>query len=306
MRKYFPIILSLVLVFIAGAIVFMQKNEKIDKDILKVEITNIKKSHRCGRTGKFFAQKGIIQPVTIDLSQKRYKGIVLYYGRGGEKAYHPKAWERFEHFSTYTVDKEGNLFLVPMPYISIRPSTFNLLSNLYKIDTNTGELSIFMHFDDIKASPNNPYGLNAIAYDCEDDTIWVSAIDESTYDVQKGVIYHIDPKQKKILQRFEGYDALSLAVAKADKGKYLFFGSARDSGLYSIKIENTHLVGNPQKLFSIENPEEHIRKIKIKANNKLEIQTIPFTYALIAESSKKDRIVYNVEYRHEKWHIDKQ
>jgi len=305
MRRYFPVGFSLVFIFVVATIVYIQKNKKINTDTPTELLSKIEKRHSCARTGKFFVTKGITQPITIDLSQKYYKGIVLYYGREGKEVYHPKSWERFEHFSTYAVDKKGNLFLVPMPYISIRSTTFNLLSNLYKIDTDTGELSIFMHFDDIKASSNNPYGLNAITYDCDDDTLWISAIDESTYDVQKGVIYHVDPKQKKILQRFEGYDVLSLAVAKTDKGKFLFFGSARDSGLYGIKIENANLVGKPQKLFAIENPEEHIRKIKIRANNKLEIQTIPFTYTLIAESGKKDRIFYEVEYHSAKWHIHK-
>jgi hypothetical protein len=289
------------MVIMAAFIVFHMKKESMaQKRSLKGVIQKIS---QCGRRGYFFKDHYITGPVTIDLSQKKYKGIVLYYGKGLQKVYHPKSWERFEYFSTYAVDKEGNLYLVPMPYISIHPTTFNLLSNLYRIDTYTGALSVFMHFDDIKPSPNNPYGLNAITYDCDDDTLWVSTIDQSDYKTQRGVLYHIDPKHKKILQRIEGWDALSLSLMKTDKEKFLLMGSARDSGLYAFKIKDAKIVGNPKKLFEITNAEEHIRKIKIKDINHLEVQTIPFSYTLIAQSSKKDRLIYDVYYRNQEWKI---
>ncbi len=302
MRKYFPVVVALCIVGIAGAVVVYKKNEQ---SVKTNGIGTVFKKYRCAKTGKFFAEKGISGPVTIDLSQKKYKGIALYYGANNDKVYHPKSWERFEHMSTYAADKQGNLYLVPMPFISIRPTTFNLLKNLYKIDTNTGKLSIFMHFDDIRPSPNNPYGLNAVVYDCDDDTLWVSAIDESNYETQKGVIYHIDLKNKKILQRFNGWDALSLTLLKTEKKKFLLFGSARDSGLYAIEIEHSKLVGNPKKLFEIANPVEHIRKIKVKGKKHLQVETIPFSYTLITESSKKDRVIYHVTYKNEQWQIKK-
>jgi len=295
MHKYISIIISIFIISVAGYMVMHKKQQKRKERIKIDSIGMIHKSDQCGQEGEFFIEKGIMHPVTIDLSQKRYKGIVLYHGL--DQIYHPKSWERFEYFSTYTVDNKGNLYLIPMPFISIRPVTFDLLKNLYRIDTNTGKLSIFMHFDDIKPSSTNPFGLNAIAYDCDNGTLWISAIDESDYQTQKGVIYHIDPKNKKILARFEGWDAFSLAVVKTNKGKFLFLGSAKDSGLYAMKITKNNLImSKPVKLFDLSNPEEHIRKIKVKEKNRLEIQTIPFTYTLITESGKKERNYYDVYY----------
>ncbi len=304
-KKYISTIVSLCIVCIAGYIVVIKKEQyqkKNPKPIYQINI--IHAGNQCGVEGNFFVRNGILPPVTIDLTQKYYKGIVLYHGNN--EVYHPKAWERFEYLSDYVVDQHGNLYLVPMPFISIKKNTFDLLKNLYKLDTDTGKLSIFMHFDDIYPSSTNPFGLNAITYDCNNSTLWISAIDKSDYQRQKGVIYHVDPKNKKILSQFKGWDALALTVAFTDKGKFLFMGSAKDNGLYMAKIEN-NIITEPIKLLELPNPEEHIQKIIIHENNELEIKTIPFTYTLIAESSEKDGNYYKVVYdkTKNKWKIEK-
>jgi hypothetical protein len=41
---------------------------------------------------------------------------------------------------------------------------------------------------------------------------------------------------------------------------------------------------------------EHIRKIKIYKKNTLELQTIPFTYTLIARATKQARIYYRAQW----------
>jgi len=311
MRRYFPIILSFMVIGIAGYIVINKKNENsVNKIRNKEQVNNIGTfdiQRMCARAPKFLQKLNIPQPVIIDLSQKRFKGIAFLYGKDFKKVLHPKQWEQYEHFSTYTVDEKGNIYLVPTPFISIRPTTFNLQKNIYRLDSNTGKLSIFMHFDDISPSPNNPYGINAITYDCEDKTLWIAAIDESDYQSQKGVIYHIDPKTQTLLQRIEGFDVLTMKIIKSEKGKNLLVGSARDNGLYVYAVKNGQATEVPEKLLELSSGNEHIRKIKIKGKNQLEIQAIPFSYALIAQTAKKDRIYYDAVWdsKLEKWSVHK-
>ena len=296
MRKYIPVILSLVVIIVIGYVVVSKKHAKTIAVVPEVAVNNIGTfgvQKKCARPPQFLKGLKIPQPVVIDLSQKRYKGIALHYGKKFKQTLHPKQWEQYEHFSTYTLDDRGNIYLVPTPYISIHPTTFNLQKNIYKLDTITGRLSIFKHFDDVTPSANNPYGLNAIAYDCDDHTLWVASIDESNYEKQKGVIYHINPKTKEILQRVEGLDILSMAIIKSKKGKFLLVGSARDNGLYAYTIEKGKLSATVQKLLELPAANEHIRKIKVKEKNLLELQSIPFSYALIAQTSKRDRILYH-------------
>jgi len=293
MKRYLPIAMAILIIFGVGLMVISQKNKTMS-EVAKEEnsIGSFTKQQICARSPQFLQPLKIPQPVVIDLSQKRFKGIAFHYGRKFEKTLHPKIWEQYEHFSTYVIDENGNILLIPTPFISILPTTFNLQKNLYKLDTKTGKLSIFMHFDDIHPSSNNPYGLNAIAYDCDDKTLWAAAIDESNYESQKGVIYHINLQTKEILQKVEGFDVLSMTIARSEKGKYLLVGSARDNGLYAYDMSQKKNKFNSIKLFELPLSNERIRKIKVIGHNLLEIQSVPFSYSLIAQSSKKDRIIY--------------
>jgi len=301
MKRYLPLIAVAALLVTVAAIVIQKKEAQTDVPSSTAAIVQptenigtFTRQQSCARAPQFLNALKIPQPVMIDLSQKRFKGIALLYGKNFEKVLHPRQWEQYAHLSTYTVDTMGNLYLIPTPYISIHPTTFNLQKNIYKLDSKTGKLTLWMHIDDIHPSANNPYGLSAITYDCDDGTLWAAAIDESDYRQQKGVIYHIDPRTKEILQRLEGVDALSLVLLKSSHGKYLLVGSARDNALYAYPIEEQNLIDKPIKLLELPNANEHIRKIKVTGNNQLELQSIPFSYTLIAQTAKKDRLIYNV------------
>jgi len=296
-KKYLPILISLLIVVLVAFMVIVKKSEE---PMVKIKETmgEFKKQSSCVRHPQFLSTLNITHPVTIDLSQQQFTGLAFLYGKNFSQVLHPKAWENFEHFSTYALDKKGNVFLAPMPFISIKPTTFNLQKNIYKLDSLTGKISIFIHFDEVLPSASNPYGIISLVYDCDDDTLWVSAIDESNYREEKGVIYHIDIKSKKILQKIEGTDALTLRLLKSKNGKFLLAGSAKKNALYAFKIEQQEIVQNSKiKLLELPSANERIRKIKIRKENILELQTIPFSYTLVAETSdKNERREYRVEW----------
>jgi len=297
MKQYLPIVISLLILVGIAYVVVDKKNTMIEKPIAG-DIGTFTKKRSCVKTPAFLKKLGIPQPVMIDLSQKQYKGIALLYGQQMQKALHPKLWEKYAHFGTYALDRQGNIFLTPMPFISIEPTTFNLQKNIYKLDSQTGKLDIFMHLDDVQPSASNPFGVMSVVYDCDDDTLWVSALDESTYAEEKGVIYHIDIKTKIVIDTIKGIDALSLALLKSSKGKYLLVGSARDNVLYAYTVSSTHTLSDTKvmkkKLLELPKSTAHIRKIKIKGDNQLELQSISFSYTLIAQSAKNDREIYQV------------
>ncbi len=307
MKKYTPIMISLVLVVIAAVFAIKQKFsssvERSPKAVSFYDIGSFAPKRNCAVLPSFVTKLGIKRPI-IDLTQQRFKGIAIL---SANKILHPKKWERFEHFSTYSLDEKGNIYLAPMPYISIKPTTFNLQKNIYKLDSKSGEISVFMELADVNPSANNPFGIISLVYDCDDKTLWVSAIDETDYSKQRGVIYHIDTENKKILQRIEGIDALTLQLLHTEKGKYLLAGAARDNALYAYSIQKGTLDLEAIKLLSLPSPNEHIRKIKIKKYNMLELQTVPFAYTLIARATNHNRMHYRAYWNHKnmQWRLDK-
>ena len=309
MKRLWPV--GAALVFVIGLAVFVimaKQRQESSPGVRAFDLGTFSPARSCARLPRFLRRMHISQPVVIDLSQKHYTGVALRYGKHFSRVLHPKQWEQYAHFGTYALDTAGNLYLVPTPYISIHPNTFTLQQKLFRLDTVTGKISIFMDFDDVHPRPENPYGLNAVAFDCDDGTLWVAAIDESDYRRQRGVIYHIDPASRQIIQRVEGFDALTLRLIHTSKGKFLLAGSARDNGLYAFDIhEREGLASLPHKVLELPDPNAHIRKIKPQAGNRLALQAIPFSYSLVAQSAKEDRTHFSAKWSPKKqnWQVVK-
>lgn len=303
MKKYLSIITTLIFVIgLALGAIYLKKSSQTEESELRYDIGVFTQQKRCARHPNFLKKLKIPQPLAIDLSQQNYKGLAFLYGKGLKEALHLQTWEKFDHFSTYALDPQGTMYLSPMPFISIKENTFAFQKNIYSLNSDSGKLSLWMRLDEVNSGLNNPYGIISLVYDCDDHTLWVSAIDESDYHSEKGVIYQIDVKRKLILQRVEGIDALSIALLRTSKGKYLLYGSARESGMFAIKmLKGT--VAKPVKLFELPLANEYIRKIKVRKQNLLEIQTIPFSYSLVAETSSQLRHNYKISWNQElhKW-----
>ena len=305
MKRFLPILI--VVLLLAGASYFLLFNEEKQEGAAapkQLVLEDFDKVRSCAMLPLFLYRNGIRRPV-IDLSQQHYKGVAFLYGPKFSKVLHKKSWERFDALGTYTIDRYGNIYLTPNPFISIKASTFNLQKAIYKMDKLSGELKRWMELDDVEPSASNPYGLISVLYDCKDGTLWASAIDKSSYKGSRGRIYHIDPKNKKVLDKIENIDALTLAWLNTKKSRYLLMGSAIDNGLYAFAFENGKIVKSPLKLFELPNPKLHIRKIKVSGKNRLYIEAIKFTYSLIAETTKQLRTHYMAVYDSDKkkWNI---
>jgi hypothetical protein len=311
-RRYFPIILSILIVFISFGVVYSIKNSSFEakdssskKNYENRDIGSFIKSKTSVRFPIFLSKLKIPQPIAIDLSQQHYKGLAFLFGRGLRRAVHLKSWERFDYFGSYALDREGNIYLTPMPFISVKPYTFNLQKNIYKLDSRSGKLSIWLTIDEVNATSNNPFGIISVAYDGDSNSLWISAIDRSDYFHSRGVIYQIDIASKEIVQKIESIDALTIKLVETTKGKYLLAGLAKDNSLVALEIKDGRLSSKQIKLFETPNIEEHIRKIRVAGEKHLKVETIPFSYTLIAETGERSiRRKYNFYYEKDSW-VDK-
>jgi len=307
MRRYIPIFISIVIVLVSFLSVYKIKNSHYTKKVVE-NIGSFSKTRNCIRYPQFLSKLKIPQPIAIDLSQQHYKGFAFLFGHNLQQAIHLKEWENFDYFGGYVLDRGGDMYLAPMPFISVKATTFNLQKNIYRLDSQTGKLSIWISIDEVRASSNNPFGIISLVYDCDDNSLWVSAIDESDYFHSRGVIYHIDIASKQILERLSGVDALSLQLIYTQKGKYLLAGLANKNRLIAYKIEKHKLLDKAITLLELPNSDEHIRKISIIGQNLLRLQTIPFSYTLIAQTDNQQSIRRNYnafwDTKFYKWELD--
>ena len=301
MKRWIPIGIVAAILAIVGviAVQYVQQHQAATPDHatkpkhVRVFHRPIYPQQRCAGVPKFLASLGIRRPI-IDLSQQHAKGVLLWYGRGFTQRYHPKAWERYGPMGTFTLDRAGNIYTAPNPFVSIEKETFAQQRRLYRIDGETGTLGIWKTFDDVHPSGQNPYGVVSVVYDCTDDTLWVAAIDESDFHAERGVIYHVDTQDKHVIERIEGIDALTLALGQSENGRVLLVGSARNPSIEAIAISTNNPVRYLVTHFN--EPSLRARKIKIRPNGDLYVEAIPFRYNLVVQSSDRQRTPLSVRF----------
>ena len=294
MKKLAPIFI--VLLILAGASYFLLFNSDSNQNKeSNFKLEEFDKVRSCVTLPRFLYNLNIRQPI-IDLSQNRFKGVAFYYGRGFNKVLHKKSWERFDALGTYIIDNKGDIYLTPNPFISIKDNTFSLQKAIYKLSSNSGELSKWLEVKDVTPNASNPYGLISITFDCDSGYLYASAIDKSNYKGSRGRVYKINPKDKSYNTEIDNFDALTITTLKSKSSKYLLAGNALDNSLYAFKFSNGELENKPHKLLTIPNPELHIRKIKVTGKNNLKLEAIKFKYSLVAETNKKQRYIYDAKY----------
>jgi hypothetical protein len=305
MKRFLPLVAVVLLLALAAYMVVEKKRisgetgKTVTSQTARLELdAPLRPLPSCARPPAFLRRLGISQPVLIDLSQEHYTGVAMRYGKGFRQVYNPETWRRFGHMGTYAVTEKGDIFLAPMPYISVKSDTFDAQRNIYRIDGKTGEMEIWKRFDDIKPDGTNPYGIVTLAYDCTDKILWIGAIDKSRYGEEKGRIYAIDVSTKMIKRRIEGIDALTLYVGlDADGKKRLLVGSAMRPVVTALSYDGSLR----SDIVILPDATMRVRKIKIGKDGTLRLQAIPFGYTLIAAgTSGEKRVPINAVWNYDK------
>ena len=191
----------------------------------------------CRRTPSFVAANGLRQPVAVDTKQSRVLGPVFRELRKEGKIFTDPSWQVIGHTGSVIIDKRGDVFLFPVPAVSLDRNPPNKQNRIYRIDGTSAKMEQFIDLPgQILADHNNPFGVMGLAYDCETDSLYASSIVGSTPNKQNGTIYQVDPRSGNIISQYMGIDTIGLGVFNSVTEKRLYLGSARDSGVYSIKL----------------------------------------------------------------------
>jgi len=158
--------------------------------------------------------------------------------RGLKREYQHPSWRMSGHVSPAVMDHDANLYMVPVPTISLDINPVAKRNVIYKINAHTAQMSEFMFTDKVPGSNKHPYGNVGITYDCDTRYLYVSNVARSGPYKQSGLIYQIDPVNKQIISRLNDVDAIGLGIFNYQGQKRLYYGSARNSGLYSVGLGN--------------------------------------------------------------------
>lgn len=228
------------------------------------------------------------------------------------KIYQHPSWKTAGWLSPIQIDKFGNVFTASAPFISVLDNPVQKQNTIYIINSTDGIMKEFMQLPQPDSNDHrNPFGILSIAFNCKKNILYVSSVAGSTAEKEMGCIYAIDIEKKKIIDQLEGNDFFGIQVVVADGKLLLLAGSTRNSGIYSIKINNNGTFGNsPEKVSGIEGlglrGDDKVKKIIFKSEDVIQVKGLDFNYNLIAPTEKQESSYdFNFDLESKKWILKK-
>lgn len=224
------------------------------------------------------------------------------------KSFQHPSWKKGGWLAPILIDDAGNIFTSPAPFINILDNPIANNNTIYRVDASTGEMQEFLRlpFED-SINSQNPYGIIGMVYLCETGTLYVSSVAGSRLHEEKGHIYAIDVKSKKIIDQIDNTDAMGMGISYAAGKRQLFFGTGRNSDVSSVTLNSEgKFSGKPEVAFTLQNlgsrGDDKVRRIRSDPSGNLAVSGIEFNFNLVAPREKQET-VYEFFYDEEsqKW-----
>lgn len=305
-----------ILSFIIAAYIY-SNNSQENKQSAKVVTKSLKvgTTGNCRKVPKFISTLNMKRPALDSTQEGGLMGFQIrdYDPKKNGKAstWRDQSWNQTGYIGGFERDEKGNIYVFPMPYVSLLKNTPQTQNRIYKIDAKTAEMSLFMELP-TKELPNsrNPFGVMGMYYDCDTHSLYVSSLAGSKPMKESGRIYQIDLMKKEIQSTLEQVDVIGLGTFNTVNGKKLYFGSARNPYIYSINLdEKGRFIGKKQYEFSLSSIKggdttvaKKITFKRIKNKFYLVVKNIEFGFRLIAENNPfKKLFIFEYDEPQNKW-----
>ncbi len=247
-------------------------------------IATPKKVVNCEGKPKFLSKVGLAGDVTFSTAEPGVRGLILL----GAPADNSDALTRYQHQSwsgagfldAFVMDRNGNVYFAPSPRTGLGVKQPKNQNQIYKLDTKSGELAAYVTLPATgEPSPENPYGVLGLAYDCESNSLYAATVMGSSDANQVGSIFRIDLNTNEIAGQRDKVDAYGLAVRSTATGKQLVFGSPHNGEIRALNLDaDGNLQGDPRTLASLADP-LRARKISFVNENEMTVQAAQFNFA---------------------------
>jgi|GEM_PF-729780 len=267
----------------------------------------------CRRPPTFFNGLGFGRGVSLSTAERDLIGIAAVEFDSNTKKrirywQHP-SWSKFGQLSAFTLDRQGDLYVIPAPRVNLADNPPALQNRLYRIDASTGEMQLALAFP-VAAAANarNPYAGMALSYDCNTHSLWLSSVAGSEPSRERGKILRIQLQPSIAVQdQLDDFDGFGIAAfsagstlqAGADKANQqgLLIASARHgSVLLQAMNKDGSLQGRPLTMLSIAGlgplGNDRVRKIDIGSQGELLLHGTPFNFNLAQPSAQHAAVKY--------------
>lgn len=238
----------------------------------------------CAASPAFLKERGLAEDFQISTHEPGVRGLILI-GASVENSdapsrYQHQSWSRAGFLDAFVMARNGDVYFAPSPRTGLGVDAPTNQDHLYKLDTNSGELADFLTLPAAAPStPEFPFGIVSLAYNCETNGLYVTAITGSTPESQVGRIYYIDLNTGEIAGQLENVDAYGATVRATANGSQLLFGSTRDNQIRALDLNaDGNFQGEPRTVAALAES-QRARNISISNGNEMVVQAVKFNYA---------------------------
>ncbi len=257
----------------------------------------------CRRSPKFRDSEGFSTRSVLSTTERGVKGAIMIEldpnGQVTRNYQHP-TWDDAGFLGHVVLDRGGNIYTFPVPYVSLIDNPPELQNIVYRIDSTTAEMTGYYTITaPAPATPENPFGIMGVAYDCDTESLYASSVAGSTRAATVGEIVRLDLASREVRFRYEGVDAFGLGIymtptpAADVTTKRLYYGLARAPEIYSIGIDEAgDLLDDVRFEITLPDPTLKARRLIFTRDGKLEVRSRAFDFNLIATSERAETIYY--------------
>ncbi len=251
----------------------------------------------CKKSPKFRDTEGFSTRSVLSTLEKGVKGAsMVEIDANGQpvRSYQHPSWDDAGYLGHVVLDRGGNVYAFPAPYVSLIENPPELQNIVYRIDSTTAEMTRFYTLT-AAAPPSeaNPFGLMGLAYDCDTESLYASSVAGSARDQTLGQIVRLDLATQEVRFRYEGVDAFGLGLYIGPTGKRLYYGLARAPEIYSIGVDEAGDLLDDVKLeITLPDPTMKARRLIFTTDGTLQVRSRPFDFNLIVTSDRPE-LLYN-------------
>lgn len=310
----FIVVIGVVAVLaLGGAFVWLNSQQPTNQGSSEPKLAtnwNVGPVNQCHGSPQFPITKlGFSRSVVFSTSERLNKGLELIEpGPNGDltsgKHYQDPTWTMGGYLGVFVVDSQGNVYVAPSPRISLLDNPPDKANILYKVDSVTGVMSQYINLPSAAPpSPENPYGILALSFDCDTNSLYVTTVMGSTRTAQVGRIYRIDVGTGKVAAEFDNVDAFGVSGFNFSTGKRLFFGSARTPEIFSIALDgNGNFWGEPRQEIVLTGTYNKPRRLDFDQRGQMLVRGIDFNFTLSATSEdRRTDYVFDYDDANSKW-----
>lgn len=255
----------------------------------------------CQQVPAFVRSLGFGNQAVLSTSDRSLQGLVLIEG---ERKYQNPTWKSAGSLAPIQRDAAGNVYAAPAPWIDTLENKPGEQNKVYRVDAQTQEMKPFVELPKLKnPSEENPFGVLGLTFDCETNSLYAATVFGSTRKDANGGIFQIDQKTGKVVSQKQGVDVIGLGVFNSAKGKRLYYGTARDSEIWSVDLnDDGSFTNEARREFSLAGlgarGDDKARRIGFAQNAQgfeMIVFGIEFGFNLIAPSEKQET-VYRYRY----------